>query len=375
MVLHVALRVDASLEIGTGHVYRCLTLAKKLRQHGYQVLFICRVLPGNLIELIMSENFMVLSLSQEMLSIPNNRHCTYGNWLGVEYGREIELVMDAVDGYLSQVHRPSLDWMIVDHYGIDADWHIKMRGRCRRILQIDDLADRVFSCDILLDQNFYPEMKRRYQSLSPPDSVSLLGPEYALLSDAFLTLHDALASYEQRYSQGGVLFFFGGIDKDNETLKALQGVAPLLQKYQLSGQVILGKHNPHRQEVAAYCAGFAELQLAIQIDDMAYRMSQSFLYIGAVGATIWECCTLGLPAITSTVALNQQELALSLSQIDAHIYLGAQQDTTSQTYAIAFEALTNSPERLKSQSVRVAQLVDGQGSRRVIERMECMNAD
>jgi spore coat polysaccharide biosynthesis predicted glycosyltransferase SpsG len=248
-----------------------------------------------------------------------------------------------------------------------------MRKRCRHVLQIDDLADRNFDSDILLDQNFYFDMDTRYDARCAAATTKLIGPQFALLNDMFGQLQSQLAPYPQRLAQGQVLFFFGGIDKDNETLKALKGVAPLLRQYQLTGQVILGKHNPHQANVTAFCRDVAQLSLAVQVDDMARRMSHAFVYIGAVGATVWERCCLALPAITSIVALNQQALAESLSQIDAHLCLGSQQQTRSADYARAFITLMNSPERLQTQSATVAQMVDALGCSRVVDVMESMN--
>lgn len=373
MARHVAIRVDSSLQIGTGHVFRCLALARKLRCNGYQVFFICRELPGNLIKLIVAQGFRVIPLSYVPSTLNDNNHCPYGHWLAVDYDLEIAQSQTAVDNYLSEQGFVSLDWMIVDHYGLEARWHELLKRQCRRIMQIDDLADRPFSCDLLLDQNFYLNMEHRYSSLCPQTTVKLLGPEYALLSDAFLALRRQLASFQHRRANGQVLFFFGGIDRDNETLKALKGVAPLLQNYCVKGQVILGEHNPHRHEVVDYCQDYSRLEMAIQVDDMAMRMSNSFIYIGAVGATVWERCTLGLPAITSTVAANQQPLASSLSQIDAHLCLGSQQETTSADYRIAFEALMSDPKRLEEQAQRVALLTDGLGSQRVLDTMESLS--
>jgi hypothetical protein len=45
--LRVVIRADASIEMGSGHVMRCLTLADALRERGADVHFICRDLPGH----------------------------------------------------------------------------------------------------------------------------------------------------------------------------------------------------------------------------------------------------------------------------------------------------------------------------------------
>ncbi|MGV8597262.1 UDP-2,4-diacetamido-2,4,6-trideoxy-beta-L-altropyranose hydrolase, partial [Pseudomonas aeruginosa] len=63
--MKVAFRVDASLDIGNGHVMRCLTLASYLRELGAESLFICRDHPGNLISLISDKGFSVNILPVE----------------------------------------------------------------------------------------------------------------------------------------------------------------------------------------------------------------------------------------------------------------------------------------------------------------------
>ena len=48
--MKVALRTDASLQIGSGHVMRCLTLADALKAQGADCHFISREHPGHLLE-------------------------------------------------------------------------------------------------------------------------------------------------------------------------------------------------------------------------------------------------------------------------------------------------------------------------------------
>jgi UDP-2,4-diacetamido-2,4,6-trideoxy-beta-L-altropyranose hydrolase len=387
--MELAIRVDSSLQIGTGHVYRCLTLAKKLRQGNHHVVFICRALVGNLIDLITSEGFEVLTLNVEedvKLETPKKPLSkSYSTWLGVSYEREIEQSKQLIEDHLTQIESTTLDWIITDHYAIDAYWHKTMRPSCRYIMHIDDLANRSVDCDILLDQNFYIDMDDRYATLAHSSnthnvisdkdidttgSVLLLGPSFALLNDSFRDFHLALEAFELRLQRGQVLFFFGGIDKHNETLKALKGIAPLLNHYRLTGLVVLGQHNPHQHELSQYCSEFSQLSIAVQIDNMSARLAESFLYVGAVGATVWERCCLGLPAITSTVAENQEPLADSMSHIGAHICLGRQDITKSAEYAKAFTMLVNQKKLLFAQSENVLNMVDAKGCARVVEAIE-----
>ena len=58
----IAIRADASVQIGTGHILRCLLLAEMLQNSGLDVEFLCRVYPGDLINWIRSKGFKVHKL-------------------------------------------------------------------------------------------------------------------------------------------------------------------------------------------------------------------------------------------------------------------------------------------------------------------------
>lgn len=380
--MEIAIRVDASLEIGTGHVYRCLSLAKALRENKHTVVFFCRALSGNLIDFISEQEFEVITLPQASSSASlapssslsdNDKLTPYTQWLGVDYAQEIEQSAQAIHAYLSTIKCQCFDWVISDHYALDARWHKSLRKFSKHILHIDDLANRPIECDVVLDQNYYVDMDDRYHHLCPHKCEQLLGPQFALLNAQFLELHFTLPPFSERLAYGQVLFFFGGIDKGNETLKALKGIAPLLSKHKLKGLVVLGQNNPNKHSVIEYCETYSSLSVAIQIDNMAQRLAESCLYVGAVGATVWERCCLGLPAITSTVAANQEALAKSLTVIEAHYCLGQQQDSSSAKYAEAFKIFCDNKSKLAAQANKVFKLVDAQGCSRVVATLEQIN--
>lgn len=117
--MNIVIRADASIQIGSGHVMRCLTLADELRRRGAEVSFICRELPGNLCEFIAAKGYVVQQL-------PFTAHCCtasdtpYTDWLGVDWWVDAEQTIALL--VLGKV-----DWLIVDHYALDGLGNLKCR--------------------------------------------------------------------------------------------------------------------------------------------------------------------------------------------------------------------------------------------------------
>lgn len=364
----VGIRVDASLKMGTGHVFRTLTLAEKLKVNGHKVIFLSRCLQGHLIDLIQA-SFPVLELPIPEGAVSTQMHCHHAHWLEVGYDLEIEQSQQVIKKYLSGIGKVKLDWLIVDHYAIEKKWQLSMKAFYHRCMQIDDLADRVHEVDVLLDQNYYKNATRRYNNLISSKAKNLLGPSYALLRDEFSAARERLKSYNARIEQRQVVLFFGGIDSSNETLKALKGM--LSVETQDYFNVIIGANNPNRKVIEHFCAQHPEkVSLHIQVKNMMDFFSKAYLYVGAVGATTWERCVLGLPGIVCAVADNQRQLAEDLAQINGHYYLGESKDLSESDYSNKYQELIFNTSSLKVQSAVVESLIDGNGCQRVITKLE-----
>lgn len=311
----VVFRVDSSVKIGSGHVMRCLTLADEMHQYGVEVYFICRELSGNMCRTIEQKGYIVYSLPYnefEVLDTVDERAI----WSGVAWQTDAEQTIHILDDLNAD---NVIKWLIIDHYGLDEKWEQQIRSYVKNIMVIDDLADRKHDCDLLLDQNLYLDMKVRYEDLIPKHCTTLLGPQHVLLRQEFYE-----AKQKAKVRDGivkRILIFFGGSDSTNETMKALQAFT-LLKKTEITIDVVVGKINPHKEEIKQYCNEFFNINFHCQVNNMAELMVNADLAIGAGGSTTWERCYLGLPAIIIILAENQKETTEAVAQRGAIINLG-----------------------------------------------------
>jgi len=152
--LKIAVRVDASVQIGTGHFMRCLTLADGLRERGAKIRFVSRHLPEHLRSMLAEKGHEFVPLDSAKNDMPLDE-LEHAHWLGVSQPQ------DAADS-IQALSEEAWDWLIVDHYALDMHWESAMRRTAKQIMVIDDIADRRHDCDVLLDQNFYSDMQKRY---------------------------------------------------------------------------------------------------------------------------------------------------------------------------------------------------------------------
>ena len=310
--MKVVIRVDASSQIGSGHVMRCLSLAAKLqKEHDAQVCFIMRQLVGNLFSLVQDKGYSVLPLPAEH---------TEQKLIGYEKWLTVPVEQDAKETIAELRTNGTVDLLVVDSYAIDVTWENAVRPYVKKIMVIDDLANREHDCDLLLDQNLYEDMYTRYDRLVPSRCQLYLGPKYALLRDEFYEARKAL-----RHRNGtiqNILVFYGGVDATKETLKALHALEKICNADFVTINVIVGSNNPCKGEIEKCCLMHTNWHYYCQISNMAEFMNQADLMLGAGGTTTWERCFLQLPAFVTAVAENQIEGCKYLEKCGIIKYLG-----------------------------------------------------
>jgi UDP-2,4-diacetamido-2,4,6-trideoxy-beta-L-altropyranose hydrolase len=352
--LKVFIRADVSLRIGTGHMIRCRTLATELKTRGAEVRFICRDLPGFNPSILEQEGFQVLTLPASPLRRQEGQG--YDAWLGVSQEQDAGETTERMGS-------DRADWLIVDHYALDATWERAMRGKADRIFVVDDLADRRHECEFLLDQNYGADKVERYEGLVPADCRRLLGSGYALLRPEYRAHKPRLRRTVER-----VLVSFGGSDSSNVTGLAVEALSsPKLSH--LYVDAVLGPANPNRAAIMAQADQRGRLQVHGPLSHLADLMSVADLAIGAGGSTTWERLCLGLPALVASLADNQVPSSTALAAAGLIEYLGAYDSLTPLSLQQKIVDLVNDEQRLTSLSRCGPAIVDGMGTLRVLEAL------
>ncbi len=346
--MKVAIRVDSSAIIGSGHLMRCLTLAERMRREkGAEVHFISRDLDGNFHGKIKDSGFALHVLPRHPL---DNSLKGYTVWLTVPQAVDAMETKDILRG-LGKV-----DCLLVDSYALDIQWEREMRPFADKIFVIDDLANRTHDCDTLLDQNFYLEMENRYTGLVPKSCKLLLGPQHALLREEFYEARKHLKKRDGNLRN--ILVFYGGSDLTNETIKALHALRTFHEtQAKVTVDVIVGASNPHQGEIKAYCNApdtCGWMTYHFQVDNIADYMARADLMLGAGGSTTWERCFLELPSIVTSIAENQEKTSKDCATAGYITYLGKTEDVTEEQLVSALYAITK--EQLAIQRLRMREL-------------------
>lgn len=337
--MNVFFRVDASVEIGTGHIMRCLTFADSLKENGVKSTFICRELEGNLNELIEKRKYKVCRLP------------VYGNSMQI-FDQELDAQQTLS---ILGNEKTDVDWIIADHYLIDISWESHIRPFVKKIMIIDDLADRFHDCDILLDQNYFSNLERRYDGLVPSFCKKLLGPKFALLRPEFLKTREILKSRDGCIRR--VLVFFGGSDPTHETEKVIEAFKKI-NRTDIIIDVVVGTANPNRVKIKELCRLHSNFNFYLQVENIAELMTQADLAIGSGGATTWERCFLGLPTITIIIAENQKETTNTLAENQAIWNLGWYHEVSVDVLVSAINKAIDNRDKIRNLGIQAYKVMN-----------------
>lgn len=338
--MRIVFRVDASLAIGGGHVMRCLALAEALSASGARCDFICRELPGHMLNVIRLRGHGVMALP----------------YVPQDTDQDTSWQTDASQT-CGALGPDQVDWLIVDHYFLDRRWEEQVKPHYRRLMVIDDLINRPHVCSLLLDQNLHAEAAQRYRRFVPSSCTLRLGPAHAVLNSAF----DVPPVRIRDGSIENVLVYFGSNDTHNLASHAMSA----LEKFDfLTVNIVLGPEHPYRTSIHSRAGQIAHIKVVDVCKSMADLMNEADLALGVCGIAAWERCAMGLPTLISITAENQREDALGMHACGAAFLLGEAADLDESSWTKALTQHLAEPELVCRMSQAASSLVAGHAENR-----------
>ena len=360
--MNVVFRVDSSRYIGGGHLHRCLVLAQALAsQYGARCLFVMKCHDGHLADLLTQNKLEFVLLPIE--SAHTFDVSSYETWVGGAIEVDAALTRAAVEKCFGS---RGIDWVVVDHYGLEQTWESTFVEEGVRVAVIDDLVNRPHKADLLLDQTC-GRVAQDYQDLAPTHTTCLTGESFCLLRPEFRLHRDAsLARKGQFHKVRKVMLSFGSTDPGNVTSIVLKSLSPFFKKHGATAVVIISGAAPHLAELRSLVAALGyPIELHVDSTQVAELLIECDLAVGAAGSATWERCALGVPTLLIKTAENQSEVVKRVCQFGAAEAFYGSLDSPE-----IVEALESVVGNYQAVSLRASQLIDGLGSQRVVEHFK-----
>ena len=227
--------------------------------------------------------------------------------------------------------------LIVDSYYV-TEVYLKAVGRFASILLLDDMGERAWPVDGILNYNAFaePEHYRSLYAAASQETLYGIGSSFVPLRSQFQNV-----PYKIRERVQNVLITTGGGDSDNIAGQIWEN----LYQEDVVYHVVIGRFNPHFpwwEEKAAACsekpecpdagviqdqkpgeAAACRLYLHTDVQDMAGLMAQCDLAVTAGGTTIYELAAVGVPFLCFSYAENQEALTEYIGRKQIAGYCGA----------------------------------------------------
>jgi len=337
---NILIRADASTTIGSGHVMRCLALAKAWQSKGGRVCYLTAETIAAL-----DERFLEEKIQHERIS--------------VQPGTPEDAAQTA-----ARARGLPAQWVVVDGYRFMPDYIHTLKMAGLRVLMLDDDARFDFyEADVVLNQNIDASAESYKRAAS---THLLVGANYVLLRPEFLAepTRSEIAGVARKF-----LVTMGGSDSENVTAKVVRALPRLANDFEVT--VVLGGGSPNYESLHSLVK---TLPIGVRVErspaNMAPIMRWADVAIAAAGGTCWELAFLGVPMILITLSRDQEPNAAAISKTGAALSLGWHANLSEQEISDAIKSVINSADRRRAMSERGQALIDGQGAARVVEFLQ-----
>ena len=340
------LRMDASVEIGMGHLMRCLALAHTLLAKGVTPIFVCRGYSDYIEKMLQNHNF-----KREKLPA------------GCSFEEELALITQIIKDYDAEVTVVDLCYNEnLKHIERYVNYLEKLRQSGSKLMIIDDLNILPFNAEVVLNPNYGAE-KLPYENKNKV--TYLLGIKYFLFRPEFIKVADKQRVIREQVSR--VLITLGGSDVLNVTPKVMRALVQLSRTRPMELVIVAGL-NEHDKELFSMLNDFSgKYRICAGSDNMAELMLWCDLAITAGGLTKYETALTGTPSIIISQVKHQYDLTELFMHEGTALHLGLGSEVSENRIGEAIKGLLYDYGQRLKMSLNGKRLMDGKGAQRVVE--------
>lgn len=325
------IRTDMNDTIATGHIMRCLAIADCVKKCGENVTFV--VADTNPVELISERGYKCIVLNTK--------------WDDME--SELEKLENTIC-------ENTIQKLLIDSYQV-TKLYLEAVSKLVKTVYIDDVNAFSYPVDMLICYASYWK-KFNYEQHYCGTKL-LLGTKYTPVRDVF-------QNCKKKYIKDkieNILILSGGTDKYNVIRKLIERLPR--GKYQCIN-VICGRYYEAYDALCEQYQDEKNVFIHKAVSDIEKYMADADVAITAGGTTLYELCALGTPAISFSFVDNQLENVLQF-QADGVIDYAGDVRTDNVIEKILLLLGTFSKEKRCRQSKNMQALVDGMGTKRIVD--------
>lgn len=274
----ILIKADASHEIGTGHIYRGLSIASKLVNH--EVIFLLDEAQELGIEIVKNNNYPFIT-----------HNSNKGNGKDADEKAKEEII--------EKIAEYDPDIIINDILNTNSKYTKTLRDNGFFIVNFEDVGGGVKYAHLVFDALY--EHKIPLKNLYS-------GHRYYILKDEFY--YQSFKKIDKDVNR--ILLTFGGTDPNNLTEKTLEAI--LESKYQNEIEIILGLGYSKKEEIQEKYKDNERISIYENVKNMSEHMHNADLIFTSAGRTMYEIASLGVPCIC--LCQNERELSHIFGNIE-----------------------------------------------------------
>lgn len=306
-------------ELGFGHVYRCLNLAKSLKEHN--LFFIIEDYGG--VEKIINE----AGFSQ-IFRLSNN----------IKQKSDVEKTIKIIK-------EKSIDKVIVDKYKIKISYLKKIK-KFTKIIFISDLKKIDFPVDLVINGFIGLDETIKKNKFNVP---VLAGIKYQIIDKKFQTVTKSSKKFK-------LVTSFGGFDEHGISNIVINEIIKLKPKFKT--KIILGPGTKNFRKITNEERKF--ISIIKKTRDMKKEISSAEIGLCSGGLTSYEFVSQKMPFGIICQEKHQIETAIEWEKQKMAINLGIINEETNQKVQVFLEEINNIKK-----STKLRRICDGRGSERV----------